>query len=359
MEIQLSTKDQIYTTGDSIRGELLLKERGSCERLRISLTLIGAARVVVTTLAPLANSGSTVDNVFLKMHQFDHALELYPKNGIFPILFVVPDALPSDPCSEPMAGVGFNHGHCQLPPSIHYKADQFCPQMCSVAYYIYAEVALECGEKLHVKRPVRLLPSYLERPPRLWVNSGNVQLSDATRLRKTLWAASQGQLTVYSPQQKSAYLPIDTRGRSDIAPIHLDLDFDLEGVEVSNELPQQCQLRTVLEAVTYLTTTPMSDLPDGVRFRDDPNAQVFRRSLCLWKNKGVALNWVERNGKASGSRQAAILVPVVVPEEASIPPTFYHCYISREYFMRVELVVGRSQPLHLKLPLQIYNSLEC
>lgn len=293
------------------------------------------------------------------MHQFDHALELYPKNGIFPILFVVPDALLSDPGSKPMAGVGFNHGHCQLPPTIHYKADQFCPKMCSIAYYIYAEVTLECGEMLHIKRPVRLLPSYLERPPRLWVNSGNVQLSDVTRLRKTLWAASQGQLTVNSPQQKSAYLPVETRGRSDIAPIHLDLDFDLEGVEVSNELPQQCQLRTVLEAVTYLTTTPMSGLPDEVRFRDDPNAQVFRRSLCLWKNKGVALNWVERNGKTSGSRQAAILVPVAVPEEASISPTFYHCHISREYFMRVELVVGRSQPLHLKLPLQVYNSLGC
>ncbi|KAJ5508683.1 hypothetical protein N7527_010826 [Penicillium freii] len=354
MEIQLSTKDQIYTTGDSIRGELVLKRRRSCERLRISLTLIGTARVVVTTLAPLANSGSTVDNVFLKMHQFDHALELYPKNGIFPILFVVPDVLPSDPCSTPMAGEGFNHGHYQLPPSIHYKADQFCPEMCSISYYIYAEVALECGEKLHVKRPVRLLPSYLERPPRLWVNNGNVQLSDATRLRKTLWAASQGQLTVHSPQQKSAYLPIDTQ----------DLDFDLDGVEVSNELPQQCQLRTVLEAVTYLTTTPMSDLPDGVRFRDDPNAQVFRRSLCLWKNKGVALNWVERNGKASGSRQAAILVPVAVPEEASISPTFYHCYVSREYFMRVELVVGSwllgdpnpcpsSYPFKFTIPLNV------
>lgn len=309
-------------------------------------------------MAPFANSGSAVDDVFLKMHQFNHTLESCPENKVFPICFIVPDALPSDPCSrKPVAGLGLHYSHCQLPPSIHYKSDQFCPRMCSVDYSIYAEVSLESGKKLHVERPVRLLPSCLERPPRLWANSGNIQISDMTRSRKTMWVASQGQFTVTSPQQKSGYIPIDAQVGSDIAPIHLDLSFDLEGAQESNNLPQQCQIRTDFEAVTYLTTTPMNELPDEVQFRSDLNAQVFRRSSCLWKNKGVALNWVEKSGETNFSRQAAILVPVSVPC-TSISPTFYHCYISREYFMRIELVVGRSQPLHLKLPLQLYNCLE-
>lgn len=149
----------------------------------------GRSRVEVTTLAPFANNGSTLEKVFLKMHQYDHTLELCPTNGIFPISFVVPDsdALPADPCSmKPMTGVNFDHGHRQLPPSIHYNTDQFCPYMCNIVYCICAEVALESGKRLHVETPVRLLPSYLERPPRLWINSGNIQFSDANPLRKTL-----------------------------------------------------------------------------------------------------------------------------------------------------------------------------
>lgn len=326
-----------------------------------TVTVIGRTRVIVTTLALFANSGSSVDTVFLKMHQFDNSLELCPNNGIFPISFILPDALPFDASPRnPKPRIGFNNGHFQLPPSIDYKGDQFCPQMCSVAYYIYAEVALQRGERRHVKKEVRLLPLYLEKPPRLWVDSSNIQLSDVTRLRKTLWTASTGQLTLHSSSslQKSIYLPFDSQGRLDIAPLHLDLDLNLEGLEVSSKLPQECQLRAVLEAVTYLTTTPMSELPDGVRLCHDPNAQVFRRTLYLWKNKGLSLDWVEKGGKASSLRQAAVSIPVAIPGEATVCPTFYHCYISRDYFMRIELIDGRSQPLHLKLPLQIYNSLE-
>jgi hypothetical protein len=41
MNIRLSTEDRVYTTGETITGELVIKPVPSCERLRISITLKG------------------------------------------------------------------------------------------------------------------------------------------------------------------------------------------------------------------------------------------------------------------------------------------------------------------------------
>ncbi|KAJ6133774.1 hypothetical protein N7523_000096 [Penicillium sp. IBT 18751x] len=306
-------------------------------------------RSVVTKMTPFPDSGSAVDYKFLKMYHADYTEtpEPYCKSKNFPVSFVVPEALPFDPCSD---------GHLQLPPSIDYNWDKFCPEMCSIIYYIHAEIETGCGEKLHAKKQVRLLPMSPERPPRLWGESGEVQLCDTTQLRMGLLSTKTGRITLQACQEKSLYLPIDARQRREITSIHLDLA--LEGIETPTKLPQQCQLRATIEAATYLTTSPMSDLPSGMNLQNSTNGQVYRTSLCLWRNKCVGLKWIEKDGQGTGSHQVALVVPVPLPGDISIPPTFYHCYIAREYFMRIEVAIGWSRTLHLKLPLQIYNALE-
>lgn len=152
-------------------------------------------QTVVTNFVPFPNSGSRVDYVFLKMHQSYHEdfLESCYDYEIFPISFVIPNVLPFDPCSGlPTEETGLKNCHVQLPPSIHHKGDQFCPQMCKITYYIHAEVHLGCGKRLNTKKAVRILPLYAERPPQLWGDTGNIQRLDATSLRTTLWTGSIG-----------------------------------------------------------------------------------------------------------------------------------------------------------------------
>ncbi|KAJ5674345.1 uncharacterized protein N7477_004279 [Penicillium maclennaniae] len=235
--------------------------------------------------------------------------EPYYKSKIFPVSFVVPEALPFDPCSD---------GHLQLPPSIDYSWDKFCPDLCSIIYYIHAEIEMGYGEKLHAKKQVRLLPMSPERPPRLWGESGEVQLCDTTRLRTGLLSTKTGRITLQARQEKSLYLPIDTRRRREITSIHLDLA--LEGIEASTKLPQQCQLRATIEAATYLTTSPMRL----------PNKPMLMAEQMCWTE------WIEQDGQGTSSHQVALV----------------------EYFMRIEVAIGWSRTLHLKLPLQIYNALE-
>jgi hypothetical protein len=300
-------------------------------------------------MTPLPDSGSAVDYIFLKMYHADYTETPEPCYNyvIFPVSFVVPVALPFDPCSD---------GHLQLPPSIDYNWDKFCPDVCSIIYYIHAEVELGCGKKLHAKKQVRILPISPERPPRLWGDRSEVQLSDTTQLRTGLLSTKTGSFTLRGPQTKSLYLPVDTPQRPEITSVHLDLE--LEGIETSTKLPQQCQLRATIEAATYLTTSPMIDLPGGMHFQNSTDGKAFRTSVCLWRNKCVGLKWIENDGEGTGSHQVALVVPVPLPRDAAIPPTFYHCYIAREYFMRIEVTIGWSRTLHLKLPLQVYNSPE-
>lgn len=165
-----------------------------------------------------------------------------------------------------------------------------------------------------------------------------------------------GHLTLHASPPKSIYLPIGGQERPKTAPIRLDLD--LEDFDASTKLPRQCQFRVILEGVTYWTTKPMNDLPDGTRLQNAPNGQVFRTSIFLRKNKGVGLKWIEKYQETNGSHQATLLVLVVIPKGLDVCPTFYHCYVSREYFIRIKLAVGRARTLDLRLPFQIYNSLE-
>lgn len=375
MEIRLQAENKVYTTGEIISGKVLVKQAVSCEQLRISIVLIGKTiqssvepsqadapigkmQTVVTKLTPIPNSGSRVDYDFLRMHQVHHGNTLDScYDDEIPISFLIPDVLPFDPCSALAAEeTRAKAYHVQIPPSINHQNDRFCPEMCKITYYIYAEVYLGCGERISAKKSVRILPLYTERPPRLWGDPGTIQLSDATTLRTTLWTGSTGHLTVHASPHKSIYLPINDQERSPIAPIRLDLDLEVIGA--SCKLPQQCQFRAILEGVTYWSTTPMGDLPNGARLQQDPSGQVFRTSICLRKNKSVGLKWNAKDSETSGSHHATILVPVTMPKGVNIPPTFYHFYVSREYFIRIELVVGRARTLNLKLPFQVYNSLE-
>jgi hypothetical protein len=313
---------------------------------------------VVTQLVPFHNNGSAVDGLFLNMQQTDYEeiSEPYYQRAVIPISFVIPDRLPFDPCSGEFLGAsGLRQDHVQLPPSMHYERDPSCPEMCSIFYYLYADVDLGCGKRLCAKKQVRVLPLYPERPPRLWEDGSNIRLSDTTALRTTMLAASVGQLKLHASQPKSMFLPTNGPGGPGIASIHLYLDID--GLEAPSKLPRSCQIRAILEVVTYWSTKAMTDMPDMVHLHNSTDVQVFRSSVCLRKNKSVGLKWVEKNGGAENSRQAALIVPVVLPGNTGIVPTFYHCYASREYFMRIELVVGKSRTLRLKLPLQIYNSL--
>ncbi|KAJ5374850.1 hypothetical protein N7517_006856 [Penicillium concentricum] len=41
MEIRLHSKDRVYTTEETVKGELVLQRTSACQNLRVSLSLIG------------------------------------------------------------------------------------------------------------------------------------------------------------------------------------------------------------------------------------------------------------------------------------------------------------------------------
>lgn len=343
MEIRLTSKHTVFTTGQTIEGELTLPRRNTTQYARISVALIGRTTTSIMNSLPFPNSGSTMDDTFLQMHHTE-TLKASHDQRIFPFSFVIPDALPFDSCSEKIPS---GNGHLQLPPSVDYSSDRFCPEMCSVVYYIHAEVVIG-KERLHATRQVQLLPLYPEQPPRFGADGedNETHMSDSTALRLSLLGAKMGRVTVRAREAKPLYLPPDQPHHgSTIAPIRLDLV--LSRLHPDPGFPADCQVKVTLEAVTYFTALPMVKLPTS-------QGQLFSASMCSWKNKSIGLTW---SGNKDDSHSSSIVVPIPVPSDTSVIPTFHHCYVAREYFAKVELTVGYSRTLRIKVPVQIYNSL--
>ncbi|KOC12975.1 hypothetical protein AFLA70_34g004000 [Aspergillus flavus AF70] len=356
IEIRLTSKQTVFTTGETLQGELVLYRRNAPQSARVSITLIGRTSTTVTKTTPFPNSGSIVDYTFLQMHHIETQGSCHDYR-IFPFSFLIPGALPSDPCFEHIPpGTAAHHGknHLQLPPSVDYNSDKYCPEMCNIIYYVHAEVDIG-NQRLHATRQIQLLPLYPEQPPRLWPEGegSEIQMADSTGLRTSLLGAKTGHVTVRAREAKPLYLPPDQRHRSTMAPIRFDLS--LESVLPEPTLPDSCQVKVTLEAVTYFTLLPMDQLPNW-QSTVNGQGQFFRASVCSWKNKSVGLQWIE---KADYSHTTSIVVPIPVSGDVAIVPTFRHCYVAREYFAKVEVTVGYSRTLRVKVPIQIYNSLEC
>ncbi|KAE8161441.1 hypothetical protein BDV40DRAFT_184328 [Aspergillus tamarii] len=355
MEIRLTSKQTVFTTGERLQGELVLRQRNVPRGAHISITLIGRTSTTVTKTTPFPNSGSIVDYTFLQMHHIGiQESSHHPR--IIPFSFVIPDALPSDPCSEHIPSrTAASHGkdHLQLPPSVDYNSDKYCPEMCSIIYYVHAEVDIS-NQRLRATRQIQLLPLYPEKPPCLWPEGegSGVQMSDSTGLRMSLLGAKIGHVTVRAQEAKPLYLPPDQRHASTMAPIRFNLD--LECLLPESTFPDNCQVKVTLEAVTYFTLSPMVELPNW-QSAVNGQGQFFRASICSWKNKSVCLQWIERE---DDSHTASIVVPIPVSGDVALVPTFRHCYVAREYFARVEVTVGCSRALRVRVPVQIYNSLE-
>ncbi|OGM45530.1 hypothetical protein ABOM_006478 [Aspergillus bombycis] len=355
MEIRLTGKQTVFTTGDALQGELVLHRRNAPQGARVSITLCGRTSTTVTKTTPFPNTGSIVDYTFLQMHHIE-PLEACHHHHIVPFSFVIPDALPSDPCYEHIpSGTAAHHGkdHLQLPPSVDYNSDKFCPEMCSIIYYVHAEVDMG-NQRFHATRQVQLLPLCPEQPPRLWPEGecSEIQMSDTTGLRMSLLGAKTGHVTLCARETKPLYLPPDQRHGSTMAPIHFNLG--LESLHPEPTCPDNCQVKVTLEAATYFTLLPMDELPSW-QSAAKGQGQFFRASVCSWKNKSVGLQWIE---KAGNTHTASLVVPIPVPGDVALVPTFHHCYVAREYFARVEVTVGCSRTLRVTVPVQIYNLLE-
>ncbi|KAE8371302.1 hypothetical protein BDV26DRAFT_298908 [Aspergillus bertholletiae] len=356
MEIRLTSKQTVFTTGDTLQGELVLHRINAPHDARVSIALIGRTTTTVTKTMPFPNSGSTLDYTFLQMHHIEPQ-ETWHRHCNFPFSFVIPDALPFDPCAEHVpSGMAAprGKGHLQLPPSVNYSLDTLCPEMCGITYSIHAKMHIG-AQRLHATRQIQILPQYPEEPPRLWPEGegSEMQMSDSTGLRMSLLGAKAGNVTVRAREAKPLYLPADQQHRSTMAPIRLDVHLD--GLHVGPSFPDNCQVKVTLEAVTYFTSLPMVELPSW-QSTVNGRGQLFRARVCSWKNKSMGLKWTE---KADDSHTASIVVPIPVSDGMAVVPTFRHCYVAREYFARVEVALGSSKTLRVKVPVQIYNSQQC
>ncbi|KAE8150324.1 hypothetical protein BDV25DRAFT_172258, partial [Aspergillus avenaceus] len=357
MEIDFADKRAMFTTGSIIKGRVFLRRRAPHQPTRVCISLIGKVTTDITNSTPYPYSGSTVDYTFLQMYQNDDIGDIEGEacSHTIPFSFIIPGALPNDTCTEHIqTGVRVRPGqsHLELPPSMDYDSDKLCPKMCEVAYYIRA-VAVTGNDRVHAAKRVQILPLYLERPPQLWLEDSDASVSDSMVQKKGLWGSNMGKIKLCGLWETvSAYLPLG-KGEETARLLPIRLVAELERFDERAKLPDTCQVRVTLKAVTHYTALPMVELQEpGV---SDTQRKVFRVSACSWKNKSVMLHW---SGHGGDSYSANTVVPIPISCRAPLLPTFYHCYVARKYFAQVEVVVRGYKTLCLKVPVQIYNALE-
>lgn len=331
----------------------------------------------------------------------------------FPFHFAVPEQLPSKSCTHRYHHDAVREAHLQPPPSFGDPAlsgfgstllDDLAPLMTKIVYSIRVEVyrnhasddtqlvIAEASKKLRVK------PAFEEQPPLdldIYGKHEDYTLREEKTIRKGMLKGKLGRLVMETTQPSGFRLPAVIPGET-IPPVNtkvrLALRFDPTD---DNAVPPKLgSVNSKLKIATFFSCTPRTSFPsrtslvyDGSlgyiseflnlssmcvanvewRKHDSSESPVSRRASAASRNSVVSNIRTNSSGaqailepsseyKGKSFYTATILVPLALPMNKNLVPSFHTCLVSRVYGLHVGLSVSGQaigSSVTLKLPVQI------
>lgn len=133
----------------------------------------------------------------------------------------------------------------------------------------------------------------------------------------------------------------------------LDLDF-ARGQCAQPEPPIVDTVSASLEGTTFYAASGRQAFPSKASYLMDPTQGRYQKSLKLSTMSGVDAHW--ETDRISGRQVAHIRIPIVLPPNKKIVPTFHTCLISRTYSLRLRLKLkthGNSTSVELNVPVHV------
>ncbi|KAJ6444316.1 arrestin [Purpureocillium lavendulum] len=402
IKIDRHFNSKVYTSGSTIAGHAIIQTQRDTpfEDLEIIFTGIAATRLDFVQQYP-----SHSFRPFMKLRMPIPSSEI-PDPRVFragktysiPFHFVVPHQLTLGACSHRCSSPAVREQHLRPPPTVGFwEADDQAPEMAQVEYAIKARAYHRADDGSSAKimegyHMVKVLPAQPEDAPLdITFRDERYNLEKSRTIRKNLFAAKAGKLTVTASQPRAVMLAADGHGAA-ASTARVDLHFAPTSAETAP--PKINSISGKITAATFFGAAPTDLLPNlGSRATYTANPSLsYTTTNTLFSHPVDKLTWEQRNtsgrrdsgysslgveedasetdcsegrgrtGRNKSSKKCPIRHSAVLEVPFDIPmtnrkiflPTFHSCLISRTYTLHLSLSVGPTNAaMTLAVPLQI------
>ncbi|KAF7631531.1 hypothetical protein F9C07_2251722 [Aspergillus flavus] len=373
ISIKFDNSRQRYTTGEQIEGEVKVTVDAETKFSEINISLEGSSRV--TLLQPITTQLETsTSHTFLTLDQPIDDVN-YPASRIlrpgkvynFPYTFIVPNRFPLKPCSHEATHTSIRQAHTEAPPSLLLR--NLSQSLCEISYLIRVVVCQQHPNNGKLEtlasctKPLHLVPVHggglsSSRSEKHMYRSSIVQEVKSQWKRQAL-GRLEAVVSILQPiQVPSLCLPTDTVN-TDVA---LQLRFD----PVRDTLPPRlAKIHPTLKQSTLFSTKPQDDYPsiDNI-IADQMSRGAHVQVSSLPSHTISSIRWTkhmlpqysgssgfDQSSQPSSTTQtglsltpssgcyytASVMVPVSLPSNSDLAPTFHSCLVSRAYALELRL----------------------
>jgi len=301
-----------------------------------------------------------------------------------PFSFIVPSHIPVQMCHHACANSGIYQEHLQLPPSLGNVSQYFegFQDMSLAEAEVKYSIKFSIIEKLSKANwpktlketiyPVYILPRRLEVAPLLIdCSSRYYQLRTTKSLTKGVLRSKVGSMVLSSFQLPGIDLRNKPRSQHDheaSTKVRINLRFDPEYENQSEQLPRIISSDTKLKIVTFFGVQPWHEFPNLSNPSSWDPRQTYRSETIHLSSENHLVVWVPQSQSKSTSGRPGVFytatldIPVLLSYDRVYPPTFHSCFISRTYSLKTTIYfrdhakAKRRSSASLTVPVQIYSS---
>ncbi|KAI0132381.1 arrestin [Xylariales sp. AK1849] len=394
-------RNKVYTTSSPLSGHVLIESARDLRFDKLQVMLMGTSKTRLDSIhAPKVTS-----HTFLKLEMPIPELS-YPVPRVFgagrsytiPFNFVIPDYLTISACNHDVNTDAVRDHHLCLPPTMGswLGKDDFSPEMARTDYSVLARVTREAeagGKRTRLSeasQSIMVLPAYAEQAPLdITTHDELYKMSRSKTLRKSLFSAKTGKITISATQPGAVMISADGRSASS-GKAQLELNFEstsshtlppsITGVSAKitamsyysgwgvSTLPHMGEWNRFIDGRgSYSCTTALCSTPVGkAKWRQHLQPQTSRkssyssdmvsdsdRSSCVTDPKPPQNN----KGTSPIYHTASLQIPIELPvNKKMFIPSFNSCILSRAYVLRLTVSLscgGRNSNLTVGVPLQI------
>ncbi|KAE8360941.1 hypothetical protein BDV27DRAFT_161207 [Aspergillus caelatus] len=373
--IEFGNPRRRYMTGERIDGKVTITVDSETKFSEVNISLEGSSRV--NLLQPITTQREAgASHTFLTLDQPVDEVN-YPASRVFrpgktyqfPYTFVVPNRLPLKSCSHRTADTSITQAHTEVPPTLHLR--NLSQSLCEICYLIRVTV---CGQNTSNNGKRETLASLTKSFHLAPVHEGWLSFSSPEKTnmyRSSIVQEVQGQWkrqalgqlkavasTIQPIQIPSLGLPTNTV----VAPVALQLRFD----PVRDAPPPRlAKIHPTLKQSTLFSTKPQDDYPCLNKIIADQMSRGAHVHVSTLPSQTISsIRWAkhmlphysgssgfDQSSQASSITEpghsstssagyyytASVMIPVSLPSNSDLAPTFHSCLASRTYALELRL----------------------
>ncbi|WPH02708.1 Hypothetical protein R9X50_00557600 [Acrodontium crateriforme] len=372
------------TTGQSattqVNGKAIITALSDTRFDDIQIKFVGNAATTVARTIAVPGGQSQGKHCFLIMDQrnlrpmFPSSNQLRTSESLtLPFNFTLPSCLPSRSCTHEVEGPAVREGHLLLPPSLNdghasrtatAASDDLAPSTARICYRLKiavlekdAEDPLWFAPLAEISMPIHVSPVTQQSLPLYTSVAERAEISRTTKeLKKSSYCHAVGSLTAYLLQPPG--LSLDTGYGEEGNAMAADVFLHFNPAFPESPPPRLKQVTSALKATTYFSSKGMADFPNDIACLSDISQHRYSAKVQKFAFTCNVSGWKEHGNGGDVNYSTKVTVPVVLPSNKHMLPSFCSCLISRQYTLQVRLYqssVQRTPLVEVEMPIQIYR----